>query len=82
MELRRDERIVVQKLLALLRVADALDRSHTQQIIISDLSIKKDSLIIRTSYSGDLSLEELSLSEKGDLFENVFGLKAVLRFGD
>ena len=81
MGLRRDERVVVQKLSALLRVADALDRSHTQQIIISDLNIKKDSLIIRTSYSGDLSLEELSLSEKGDLFENVFGLKAVLRFG-
>jgi exopolyphosphatase/guanosine-5'-triphosphate,3'-diphosphate pyrophosphatase len=81
MGLRRDERIVVQKLSALLRVADALDRSHTQQIIISDLIIKNESLIIQTSYSGDLSLEELSLSEKGDLFENVFGLKAVLRFG-
>lgn len=81
MALQRDERIVVQKLSALLRVADALDRSHTQQIVISGLDIHKDRLIIHTSYPGDLSLEEMSLSEKGDLFENVFGLKAVLRFG-
>ncbi|MCK5249274.1 MAG: phosphatase, partial [Spirochaetaceae bacterium] len=63
-----------------LRVADALDRSHTQQIVISDLKIKNDRLIIQTSYPGDLSLEELSLEEKGDLFENLFGLKTVLRF--
>ena len=80
MSLNRNDRIVIQKLSALLRVADALDRSHTQQIVISDLKIKNDRLIIQTSYPGDLSLEELSLEEKGDLFENLFGLKTVLRF--
>lgn len=80
MSLNRNDRIVVQKLSALLRVADALDRSHTQQIVISDLEIKNDRLIIQTSYPGDLSLEELSLAEKGDLFENLFGLKTVLRY--
>ncbi|MDF1567140.1 MAG: HD domain-containing protein [Spirochaetaceae bacterium] len=80
MSLWRTDRTVVQKLSALLRIADALDRSHTQQIKIKKLGVKGDRLVIRTSYSGDLSLEEMSLKEKGDLFEDVFGLKAVLRY--
>jgi len=81
MALNRQDRIVVQKLSALLRVADALDRAHTRQIRISKLVVDDDRLVIHTSYPGDLSLEELSLAEKGDLFEDVFGLRPVLRFG-
>jgi len=79
MKLDRRSRIVVQKLAALLRVADALDRSHTQSAVISDLKVGNNKLTIFTSYAGDISMEELSLSEKSDLFENLFGLKVVLR---
>lgn len=79
MALSRADRIVVQKLSALLRVADALDRAHTQAVAIEDLEIREDSMIIHTGFPGDLSLEELSLAEKGDLFRDVFGLKPVLR---
>lgn len=82
MELSRSDRILVQKLSALLRVADALDRSHTQQITISRLKIRKDRLVIHTAFPGDFTMEELSLSDKSDLFENVFGLKTVLRFDE
>ncbi len=79
MALSRNDRIVVQKLSALLRVADALDRAHTRQVAIEKLEIREDTLVIHTRYPGDLSLEELSLTEKGDLFIDVFGLKPVLR---
>ena len=82
MNLSRTQRIVVQKLSALLRVADALDRSHTQSVTIEELEITKDRLIIHTAHPGDLSIEELSLTEKGDLFEDVFGLRPVLRFDE
>lgn len=79
MKLDRRSRIVVQKLAALLRVADALDRSHTQSVVISNLKVGKNKLSIITTYAGDISMEELGLSEKADLFENLFGLKVVLR---
>ena len=82
MALSRTDRIVVQKLSALLRVADALDRSHTQQISIEGLEFKSDRLVIQTSHPGDLSLEDMSLAEKGDLFEDVFGLRVILRFDE
>ncbi|OQX30114.1 MAG: hypothetical protein B0D92_00180 [Spirochaeta sp. LUC14_002_19_P3] len=76
------ERIAVQKLAAILRVADALDRSHTQSAIIEKLEIQNDQLIIFTAHPGDLALEKLSLVEKGDLFEEVFGLKPILQYSD
>lgn len=82
MNLSRTQRIIVQKLSALLRIADALDRSHTQNIAIEELEITENRLIIHTAHPGDLSIEELSLTEKGDLFEDVFGLRPVLRFSE
>ena len=77
--LGRSSRIVVQKLAALLRVADALDRAHTQKIVVTGVTVGNDRLIIKTDFRGDLSLEELSLAEKGDLMEDVFGLRPVIR---
>ena len=79
MALSRSQRILVQKLAALLRVADALDRSHSQRVSIRGIALEEDFLVIFTDCPGDLSLEELSLADKGDLFEDVFGLKPVLR---
>ncbi len=80
MSLDRSSRVVVQKLSALLRVADALDKSHTQRISITSLKIRKTRVVINTSYPGDLSLEKLSLVENGNLFEDVFGLKPTIRY--
>ena len=78
MSLPREDRAVVLKLSAILRVADALDRGHTQRLKLIDLEMKEDHLILQTDCQGDLSLERLSLSEKADMFEDVFGLKVVL----
>ncbi len=80
MALSRDQKVTVQKLAALLRVAEALDQSHEQKVRIEQLEINSDRLIIYTSHPGDLSMEKLSLSEKGDLFEEIFGLQPILRF--
>ncbi len=78
MSLSREDRILVLKLSALLRVADALDRGHTQRIKITEIERKEDHLVIRVEEGGELTLERLSLEEKGDMFEDVFGIKAVL----
>jgi len=77
MSLPREDRVVVLKASALLRVADALDRDHTQRLKLSAVEVKEDHLVLRTDGQDDLSLERLSLSEKADMFEDVFGLKVV-----
>lgn len=78
MSLSREDRTIVLKLAALLRVADALDRGHTQRLTLEGLEIKEDHLLLRTDCEGDLSMERLSLVEKGDIFEDVFGYKVVV----
>ncbi len=77
--LPREDRVVVMKLAAILRVADALDRGHDQRVRIGAVERREDRLALRAEAgTSDLSLERLSLAEKGDMFENVFGLEPVL----
>lgn len=77
--LNRVDRIVVSKLAAILRVADALDHSKSQQI--DDFSVEVDNRTLVISIPGltDLSLEQLELRQKGSLFEETYGLKVLLR---
>jgi exopolyphosphatase/guanosine-5'-triphosphate,3'-diphosphate pyrophosphatase len=76
--LQREERILVLKMASLLRVADALDRGHSQRIKNIRVEKKSETLVIRTGESFDLSLEEIGMRDKADLFEEVFGYKIVL----
>ena len=78
MSLSRADRIVVNKLAALLRVADALDRSH--QARVHELQIEKteDEVTLRCGYGGNLALKILALERKADLFQEVFGLRVRL----
>ncbi len=73
-----DDRIRVSKLAAILRVADALERTHAQRV--SQLEIKRESgkLRLRLPGLGDAAIERLAMSSKGDLFEQVFGLTVVI----
>ncbi|MBN2580751.1 MAG: Ppx/GppA family phosphatase [Pirellulales bacterium] len=72
--LRREERVVVGKLSALLRVADALIRGHHRRVQEIRLERRGDELLLALPGSNRL-LEERALAAKGDLFEEIFGLK-------
>jgi exopolyphosphatase/guanosine-5'-triphosphate,3'-diphosphate pyrophosphatase len=76
--LPREDRIIVMKLAAIIRVADALDRGHDQRVRDAVFERREERFVIRAPDAADLSLERLSLAEKGDMFEDVFGLEAVL----
>ena len=76
--LPREDRIVVMKLAAIIRVADALDRGHDQRLRDAVFERREERFVIRAPSAADLSLERLSLAEKGDMFEDVFGLEPVL----
>lgn len=68
----------ILKLTAILRIADALDRSHGQSIRDFYVKLKNDSLIISAKGIKNLALERIALAEKGELFESVFGYKVIL----
>ncbi|MBQ0039375.1 MAG: HD domain-containing protein [Treponema sp.] len=76
--LPRSSRMIVLKLSAILRLADALDRTHRQNLKEFKISLTDDTITIRTKGHHNLTLEKLVLAEKGSLFENVFGYKIVL----
>ncbi len=78
-DLDRASRIVVSKLAAILRVADALDQSHSQRLKDIQCGMENGSFEISVQWASDLSLEQMSLSHKGTLFEEVYGMQVRLR---
>lgn len=69
------------KVLALLRVADALDRGHKGLVNLIGVSIDRKTVTLKLSGSAASDLELLRLEQKRDLFEKVFSraLRAKLR---
>ena len=76
--LDRDERVAVAKLAAILRIAIALDASRSQRIRNLKTTITEQQLVITTSDSQDLSLEQLAITEQGNLFNETFGMIVLL----
>jgi len=69
----------VSKLAALIRVADALDRNHLQNVRDFTIARMPDRLLISVRKIEDLTLERLALKEKGVLFEEVYGIPVELQ---
>jgi exopolyphosphatase / guanosine-5'-triphosphate,3'-diphosphate pyrophosphatase len=78
MALSRESRVVVNKLAALLRVADALIRGHRRRAADIQFQRRGDELIVALPAGRDMLLEERALETKGDLFEDIFGAKVRL----
>ena len=72
-------KVRISKLSAMLRLADALDRSHTQKYNRIDVKLTDETLIITISTFANVALEQWSFTEKSHFFEEVFGIKAHLR---
>lgn len=76
--LDREDRMAVAKLAAILRIADALDRSHEQRVKNIDITIQGRDLVIRIPGLHDLAVERLALEQKGEMFSQIYGLDVVL----
>lgn len=73
--LNSKDRLIVIKLSALLRLADAMDVSHThnvKQVIIKKI---KNRWSLKLKGKGGLSLETWALGKRRSLFEDIFGVK-------
>lgn len=75
MALPRDQRMVVNKLGAILRVADALDKGHWQQVRRFEVEREDQDLVIYVKGAGDLILERRAVATKDDMFEDIFGMR-------
>jgi len=77
--LASDSQILVQKLSALLRIANALDRSHKQKIKkIEVVATSKGDINIVAQSSDNLLLERAFFKEKKELFEEITGNRVTL----
>ncbi len=78
MSLPRERRLIVSKLAALLRVADALEAGHAQQVREVRCARRDEEFVIYVPGVSDLTLERRALQTKGDLFEDVYGMRVRL----
>ncbi|MPM46396.1 hypothetical protein SDC9_93096 [bioreactor metagenome] len=69
---------LVAKLAAILRLADAMDRSYLQKIEKCKVSLKGNEMQIHAVSRKDLTLEEWTFENKKNFFVEVFGLTPVL----
>lgn len=76
--LPRETRVVVNKLAGLLRVADALARGHLRRLTGLRFERQDDELIAYVPGGTDLLLERRATANKGDLFEDIYGMKVRL----
>ncbi len=74
-----EEYLLILKLLAILKVANALDRSHKQKIKNVSMRVKDRELVITIEANSSLALEKGLFKKNADYFEQIFSIKPVLR---
>jgi exopolyphosphatase/guanosine-5'-triphosphate,3'-diphosphate pyrophosphatase len=73
--LKQEDRRIAIKLMALMRMADALDSSHTEAVRNMRLKRKKGIQILKLIGVGDLLLEKWAFAKRKSLFAETFGVK-------
>lgn len=76
--LNQADRLRVQKLAALLRVAEAMERAHSRRIRSFSVRTNARRLELLVPDVSDLTLENLALRTKGALFTDIFGYDIIL----
>lgn len=77
-ELNQQDRLRVQKLAALLRVAEAMERAHSHRISSFTVRTNNRRLEFLVPDVHDLTIENMALRSKGALFTDIFGFDIVL----
>jgi exopolyphosphatase/guanosine-5'-triphosphate,3'-diphosphate pyrophosphatase len=77
-DLSADDRVRVCKLASLLRVADALERTHHQRVNDIGIVLQQDKMILKLSGVTDATVEQLAMESKADLFTQTFGRSVVV----
>lgn len=78
-KLDHESYLLVAKLSAILRVANAMDRSHKQKFKNIKAVIKGKELVITIETTGDASLERALFDTRTEFFEHTFSMKPVIK---
>ncbi len=79
MALDRQDRVRVNKLAAMLRLANALDAEHLDKIRDVRVVQEADQWALVLDGTGDMTMERLAAAARGDLFTEVFGRQLAFR---
>jgi exopolyphosphatase/guanosine-5'-triphosphate,3'-diphosphate pyrophosphatase len=79
MALDRESRVVVNKLAAILRLANALDADHLQKVKDVHIRFEDSVFVIEIEGAGDLTMERLTAQARSDLMTDVFGRRISLQ---
>ena len=77
--LERDDRVIVSKLAAILRVANALDKGNMSKVTDLKVVREDDQIVLVAQNVSDLTMERVTLAGRSNLFTEVFGKKIALR---
>ena len=77
--LDRHDRLIVNKLAAILRVANALDAEHLQKVRRIRLQRSDPAWILEADGEGDLTMEQLAATSRADMFIETFGRALIIR---
>jgi exopolyphosphatase / guanosine-5'-triphosphate,3'-diphosphate pyrophosphatase len=79
MHLQPADRVRVDQLAALLRIADALDRQHLQRVSDVQVEVRGLDLVLEIEGEGDLLLERWAVQRKKGLFEETYGFSVEIQ---
>ena len=75
----RKDYLTIAKLTAILRVSNSLDRGHRQKFQDIEVAVKDNMLVITAHTFEDITLEKAYFTERVEFFEEVYGLKPVIK---
>lgn len=75
----RKDYLTIAKLTAILRVSNSLDRGHRQKFKDIKVSVTDNMLVITAYTFEDITLEKTYFTERVEFFEEVYGLKPVIK---
>jgi exopolyphosphatase/guanosine-5'-triphosphate,3'-diphosphate pyrophosphatase len=78
-ELNEKNKVIAAKLIAIIRLADALDRSHRQKVEEMKIVLDDKKVLVKVDVADDFLLEEWTFETKAEFFEEVFGVTPALK---
>ena len=77
--LSNEDKVLVSKLTAIIRIADALDRSHAQKVEEMEILFKGNELTVTVSGKNAILIDEWTFIKKSAFMQEVFGVKTIIK---
>jgi len=78
-DLDHDACLTIAKLIAILRLANGLDRSHKQKFKDVNIKLKGDEIVFSVTTPVDITLEKGLFNARAEFFEEVFSVRPIIR---